>query len=187
MVRVLGGHRPVDEPARRVAVAQRRFAVLSVLKDDRVGAAADRSGLPNAGRLDRLDADRSRREQSPEQHPVIAEPDANRLIPVPWLEWLAPVQADVVREQDLAIVTANDSFAPGQLDQDGSHHSIVTAETYPEHPGRGEARLLWSGLLHVSALDAGAAVIVRVNRAGTWARGRSASGRGSRTPSVLAG
>jgi hypothetical protein len=36
----------VDECARRVAVAQGRFAVPSVLKDHRVGAAADRGGVP---------------------------------------------------------------------------------------------------------------------------------------------
>ena len=77
-----GGHRPVDERARRVAVAQRRLTVLSVLKDHRLGAAADRGGLPHARRLDRLDADRSKREQSAERHPLIAEPDANRLVPV---------------------------------------------------------------------------------------------------------
>jgi hypothetical protein len=110
------GHRPVDESASRVAVAQGRFAVFPVLKDDRVGAAAERGGLPNSRRLDRLDADRPRREQSTKQHPVIAEPEANRLIPVVRLEWLAPVQGDVVREHDLAIVTTNDSFAPGQFD-----------------------------------------------------------------------
>jgi hypothetical protein len=34
-----------------------------------------------------------------------------------------------VREQDLAIITANDAFAPGQLDQDGSHDSIVARGT----------------------------------------------------------
>jgi hypothetical protein len=45
------------------------------------------------------------------------------------LKWLAPVQGDVVREHDLAIVTANDSFAPGQLDQNGSHDLIVAAGT----------------------------------------------------------
>ena len=103
--------------------------MLSVLKDHRIGAAADRGGLPYASRLDRLDADRSRRDQSTEQHPLIAEPDANRLIPVPRLERLAPVQSDVVREHDLAIVTANDAFAPGELDQDDSQDSIVTTET----------------------------------------------------------
>ena len=129
LMRVFGGHRPVDERARRVAVAQGRFAVLSVLKDHRIGAAADRGGLPYARRLDRLDADRSRREQSTEQHPLIAEPDTNRLIPVVRLERLTPVQGDVVREHDLAIVTANDAFAPGQLDQDGSHDSIVATGT----------------------------------------------------------
>jgi hypothetical protein len=42
---------------------------------------------------------------------------------------LARAQGDVVREHDLAIVTANDSFAPGQLDQDGSHDLIVATGT----------------------------------------------------------
>lgn len=129
LMRVFGGHRPVDERARRVAVTQRRFAVLSVLKDHRIGAAADRGGLPHARRLDRLDADRSRREQSTEQHPLIAEPDADRLIAVMRLQRLAPFQRDVVREHDLTIVTANDAFAPGQLDQDGSHDSVVAKGT----------------------------------------------------------
>jgi len=129
LMRVLGGHRPVDERARRVAVAQGRFAVLSVFKDHRIGAGTDRGGLAHAGRRDRLDADRSRREQSTEQHPLIAEPDANRLIPVPRLERLAPVQGDIVREHDLAIVTTNNAFTAGQLDQDGSHDSIVTTGT----------------------------------------------------------
>jgi hypothetical protein len=104
--------------------------VLPVLKDHGIGAAADRGGLPYARRLDRLDADRSRREQSTEQHPVIAEPDANWLIPVPRLQWLTPVHGHVVREYDLAIVTSNDSFAPGQLDQDGSYDLIVASGTH---------------------------------------------------------
>jgi hypothetical protein len=99
--------------------------VLSALKDHRIGAAADRRGLPYARRLDHLNAHRSRREQSTDQRPVIAEPDANRLIAVVRLEWLPPVPGDVVREHDLAIVTAHDAFAPGQLDQHGSHDSIV--------------------------------------------------------------
>jgi hypothetical protein len=37
------------------------------------------------------------------------------------LQQLAPLQPDLVRKHDLAIVTANDAFAPGQLDQHGSH------------------------------------------------------------------
>ncbi|MGA8337492.1 MAG: hypothetical protein WB761_22340, partial [Solirubrobacteraceae bacterium] len=77
--------------------------MLSILKDHRIRAAADRGSLPHARRLDRLDADRSRREQSTEQHPLLAEPDANRLIFVVRLERLAPVQGDVVGEHDLAI------------------------------------------------------------------------------------
>ena len=66
--------------------------------------------------FDDLDADRPRWQQSTEQHPRLAEPDANRLIPVVRLERLAPVEGDVVCEHDLAIVTANDAFTPGQLD-----------------------------------------------------------------------
>ena len=120
LMRVFGGHRPVDERALCVAVAQGRFAGLTVLKDHRIGTAADRSGQPYARRLDRLYADRSRREQSTEQHPLIAEPDANRLIGVVRLERLAPVQGDVMRKHDLAIISANDALAPGQLDQNGA-------------------------------------------------------------------
>lgn len=45
-----------------------------------------------------------------------------------------PAKCDVVREHDLAIVTANDAFTPGQLDQDGSHSPIVATGDYSEYP-----------------------------------------------------
>jgi hypothetical protein len=37
-MRVFSGHRPVDERTRRVAVAQGRFAVLSVFKNAKITA-----------------------------------------------------------------------------------------------------------------------------------------------------
>ena len=119
----------MDERAGRVAITKGRLSELGVLKDHRVRVLADRGNLPHAGRLDSLDADRSRWEQSTEQRPLIAEPDTNWLVPVPRLELLTPVLGDVVREHDLAIVTSNDALAPWQLDQDRSHDAIVPAGT----------------------------------------------------------
>jgi hypothetical protein len=45
------------------------------------------------------------------------------------------IQADVVRQHDLPIITANDPLAPRQLDQHASHYSIVAAG-YSKHPDR---------------------------------------------------
>ena len=121
LVRVHGRHRPVNERAGGVAVAESGFAELSVVEDHGIRAVADRCGLSHACRFDRLGADRSRWQESPEQHPLITEFDANRLISVPWLERLAPVQRDVVREHDLTVVLTHDAFTAGQLDQHVSH------------------------------------------------------------------
>ncbi len=115
--------------ASRVAKTKGRFALLAVLEDHRVRALADRGDLPYAGRLNSLDAYRPGWKQPTEQHPLLAEPDTNGLVPVPRLERLPPVQGDVVREHDLAIVTPDDPLATTQLNQDGSHDSIVTSRT----------------------------------------------------------
>ena len=95
--------------------------MLSVVEDHGVRAVGDRCGLSHACRFDGLDADRSRWQQAAEQHPRIAESDSNRLISVPWLQRLAPVQGDVVREHDLAVVSTHDALAIGQLDQHVTH------------------------------------------------------------------
>lgn len=122
-MRILGRHRPVNERARRVAISQGRLAVLSVLEDHRIRAAANSGRFPHARRFNGFDAHRSGREQSAEQHPLIAERQPKRLIPVPRLQRLTSVQGDVVRQLDLA-VAADDAFAPGQLDHDTGHASM---------------------------------------------------------------
>lgn len=106
----------MHERARCVAVAERRLAVLAVVEDHGVGPAADRGGLPYSRRLNRLDADRPGREQPTKQHPLICESDPDRLKSVVRLERLTPVQGDVGREHDFAVITANDALTPGQLD-----------------------------------------------------------------------
>ena len=127
---------------------------------------ADRGNLPHAGRLDSLDADRSRWEQSTEQRPLIAEPDTNWLVPVPRLELLTPVLGDVVREHDLAIVTSNDAMAPCQLDQDRSHDAIVPAgTTEASEPERTRTSIAASGSDRIPPRGPGADSVVREFRA----------------------
>jgi hypothetical protein len=99
--------------------------VLTVLEDHGEATAADGSDLPHAARLNRLNAHRPGRQQSTEQHSVIAEPHSKRLIPVPWLQWLTRTEGHIPREHDLTIVTADDPFAPGQLDFDRGHSPII--------------------------------------------------------------
>ncbi len=107
--------------------------MLAVLNDHRVGAVTHRCRFPDTARLHGLSADRTRRQQATEEHPLITESDANRLISVPRLRRLTPVESDVVREHDLAIIPPDDPLTTGQLDQDGSHDSIVTSRRTQSH------------------------------------------------------
>ena len=127
LVRVLAGHRPVNERAFGVAIAEGRIVVLAVLENHRVGAATNRGRLANARCLDRLDAHRSRRKQATEQHPIAIEPETKRLIPVPRLQRLTAILVHVVGQFDLPILLTNDDFAAWQFDQDRRHQLIVTA------------------------------------------------------------
>ena len=52
--------------------------------------------------------------------------DTDRLIPIPWLQPLTPVERHILREQDLTIIPAYDPLASRQLDRDGGHDPILT-------------------------------------------------------------
>ena len=106
-----------------------------VFEDHRKGATADGDDLAYAGRLDRLHADRSRRKQPAELHPILIEPDTKRLMPVPRLQALAPIRGDVVSQLNLAVATTNDPFASRQPDHDLSHQgNCANAREPPPAP-----------------------------------------------------
>jgi hypothetical protein len=94
-------------------------AVVGLLEDRGVDAAADRGSDPCAQIVDDLSADRAGRQQASHDRANVIEPCLDRPEIIAAIEWLASIIADVLGDHDLAVASANDTLPARQLDQDG--------------------------------------------------------------------
>lgn len=92
-----------------------------LLEDGSVGATADPGGEPRAPVVDDLGAHRGGRQQATHQAPVIGQPRLDRPVVIAVAQRLTPIVADVLADDNFAVVAADDALPIRQLDQDGGH------------------------------------------------------------------
>jgi hypothetical protein len=92
-------------------------AVVGLLKDRCVDAAADFGEEQPAPIVDDLGADRARGQHPTHERATVIEPCFDRAPIIAATEWLASIIADILGDHDLAAAPANDTLPARELDQ----------------------------------------------------------------------